>query len=82
MLQDIMQQTEKVFCEGRISRKGAIYLSHMYGGKGLQEIGGLFGLSESGVCQASRWFAKVLEEDKALQEKVQKVKEAAGLSIM
>jgi hypothetical protein len=35
-----------------------------------------------GVCQASRRFAKVLEEDKALQEKVQKVKEAAGLSIV
>ncbi|MGI6383956.1 MAG: hypothetical protein ACOX1G_01660 [bacterium] len=35
-----------------------------------------------GVCQASRRFAKILKEDKALQEKVQKVKEAAGLSIV
>jgi len=42
----------------------------------------LLGLSESGVCQASRRFAKILKEDKALQEKVQKVKEAAGLSIV
>jgi len=81
-LQEIIGQAEAVFGEGRTGRKAAIYLSHRYSGRGLREIGALFGLSESGVSQVARRFERLLLEDGDLQERVQKVKDTAGMSNM
>ena len=45
----------------------------------LKEIGEYFGISESGVTQASRRFGKKIEEDKKLKKKVTLTKNRLNL---
>ncbi|MHB8829428.1 MAG: hypothetical protein ACYC6Q_07885 [Syntrophales bacterium] len=51
-----------------------IYLCRWYSGAGLKDIGEKFGMKESAVSQASRRFAEVLERDKELADRLEKVR--------
>jgi REP element-mobilizing transposase RayT len=61
------------------AKKASIYLCHRYTGKSLKTIGGYFGMSESGVSQASRRFQKAMEQDRKLRKSVERAKKRAGL---
>ena len=72
---EIEKAAAKIFVkEEKISKKASLYLSHRYSGRKLKEIGKYFGLSESGVTQASVRFKKKLEEDRKLRRKVKQIK--------
>ncbi len=58
----------------------AIYLCHNYTGKKLKEIGSHFGMSESGVTQASRRLSTSIEKDRKLKKKISKIKTKLHLS--
>ena len=60
--------------EEKTGKKVSLYLSHRYSGKKLKEIGEYFGISESGVTQASRRLKKKIEEDKKLKKKIKLTK--------
>ncbi len=68
---EIEKAAEEVFMkEAKTGRKVSLYLSHRHSGMKLKEIGEYFGISESGVTQASRRLGKKIEEDKKLKKKV------------
>jgi hypothetical protein len=46
----------------------------------LKEIGKEYGISDSGVSQASSRFQKILADDRGLRRKVAKLSERLGLS--
>ena len=56
------------------------YLCHNYTGKRLKEIGSYFGISESGVTQASRRLSPAIEKDRKLKKKISKIKTKLHLS--
>ena len=64
----------------RALRKAALFISHRFSGKTLKEIGKEYGISESGVSQASSRFGKVIARNIRLAKKVQKVSQRLGLS--
>src|SRR4030065_1892318 len=64
-LAEIEKAAEEVFGkEEKTGKKVSLYLSHRYSGMKLKEIGEYFGVSESGVTQASRRLKNKIEEDK------------------
>ena len=65
--------------EEKTAKKVSIYLSHRYSGQSLKTIGAHFGMSESGVAQASRRMEKKLEQDNKLKKNVELAKKKAGL---
>ena len=65
---------------GRLGRMAGIFLCHRFSGAKLKEIGAIYGLSESGVSQASRRFEKAMEEDEDLRGKIERIKEELSLS--
>ena len=72
---EIEKAAEEVFRkEEKTGKKVSLYLSHRYSGRKLKEIGEHFGISESGVTQASRRLGKNLEEDNKLKKKVRLTK--------
>ena len=76
-LQAILEAVENIFeSSSRENKNSTIYLCHKYSGAGLKEIGEIFGVKESAVSQASRRFAQVLERDKELQVKIEKVRKS------
>ena len=76
-LQTILEAVENIFeSSSRENKNSTIYLCHKYSGAGLKEIGEIFGVKESAVSQASRRFAQVLERDKELQVKIEKVRKS------
>lgn len=64
----------------RVIRKASLLLSHRYSGRSLKEIGREYGLSESGVSQASIRFRKALDGNRGLEKKVAKISKELGLS--
>jgi len=71
----IEKAAEEVFRkEAKTGKKVSLYLSHRYSGMRLKEIGNYFGISESGVTQASRRLGEKIEEDKTLEKKVRLTK--------
>ena len=58
---------------GRLARAAAIYLCHRFSGAKLQEIGGLFDITPSGVTQAGKRFDEAMKRDKVLEKKVLEV---------
>ena len=69
-----LQQDEK------LARQVKLYLCHRYSGKRLREIGKRFGVSESGVTQASRRTRIKLNSDKRLGKLIRKMVKELNLS--
>jgi len=68
---EIEKAAEEVFRkEEKTGKKVSLYLSHRYSGMKLKDIGEYFGISESGVTQASRRLKNKIEEDKKLKKKI------------
>ena len=65
--------------EEKTAKKASLYLCHRYSGKSLKTIGAYFGMSESGVTQASRRLEKKIEHDKKLKKSVELAKKRAKL---
>jgi len=57
----------------RLARNIKIYLSHKYTGERLDDIGGYFGIGDSGVCKAGRRIAVQIEKDQILAKTVKKI---------
>jgi hypothetical protein len=75
LIEEIEKVAEGVFGkEEKTRKKVSLYLSHRLSGRKLKEIGEYFGLSESGVTQASGRLEKKIEEDKNLKRKVELTK--------
>jgi REP element-mobilizing transposase RayT len=64
----------------KLARQVKLYLCHRYSGKKLREIGNRFGVSDSGVTQASRRILKRQEKDKNLKKMIAKMTEKLSLS--
>lgn len=64
----------------KLAKGISIYLCHRYSGVRLKEIGGYFGISESGITRASQRFGEKIEGDKALKKLLLKVKSRMGMS--
>ena len=64
----------------RQQKVAGIYLCHRYSGLRLREIGYYFGISESGVTQASKRFGVEVESDKKLHHKIEIIRTKLGLS--
>jgi putative transposase len=60
----------------------AVYFCHRYSGAKLKDTGKLFGLSESGVTQASNRFRRDLEANEQLKALSQRIATSLGLSIV
>lgn len=70
-IEEMAKAAERIFGQTeKTTKKVSVYLSHRYSGKKLKEIGAYFGISESGVSQASRRFEEEIDQDKKLKKKV------------
>jgi chromosomal replication initiation ATPase DnaA len=58
----------------------SIHLCHKYSCRKLKEIGSHFGISESGVTQASRRVASEISKDRRLRIKVKKIENKLKMS--
>ncbi|MDK2846472.1 MAG: REP-associated tyrosine transposase [Synergistales bacterium] len=66
---EIKALSEDAFPENeRLARMAGIYLCWRFSGAKLKEIGGLYGISESGVNRACRRFENMMERDDDLRE--------------
>lgn len=61
------------------ARKASIYICQRYSGARLDEIGGYFELSCSGVTQAAKRFADEIERNEQLQDKVAEIRKRLNL---
>lgn len=66
--------------DGRLARAAGIYLCHRFSGAKLQDIGDLYGISQSGVTQASKRFEEVMKNDSALEKRVLEIARKSNLS--
>lgn len=76
------QRLEKIFTvvretvtDEKTAKKAAIYLAHRYSGASLKELGACFDLSESGVSQASRRFAALMDKNGVVKNEVKAISE-------
>ena len=77
----IKETAEKFFPDNvQLGRMAGIFLICRLSGEKLKEIGTIYGLSESGVSQASRRFEKAMEEDEDLRREIERIKEEISLS--
>ncbi len=65
-----------------LARNVKMYLCQRYTGKKLKEIGLHFGIGESGVSQACRRVAQMMEKDKTLKNKIVRLEKQLNLSKM
>ena len=63
----------------KLARQIKLYLSHRYSGMKLREIGQRFGISESGVTQASGRVRATINENKKLRRIVKSIEKKLGL---
>lgn len=68
--EQIVAASEAVLVEGNKAKKVAIHLCHRHTGLKLKEIGTLFGLKESSVCQASKRLELEMERDEDMRRAV------------
>ena len=66
--------------EARLQKVVGLYMSHRYSGLRLKEIGAYFGISESGVTQASKRFGVEVANDKKLEHKIEIIRTKLRLS--
>lgn len=82
-VQDIFDEVEFVFGkESVLARNVKMYLCQRYTGEKLKVIGKYFGISESGVSQASRRISQKSDKDKKLKKKIEKIEKKFKLSRM
>ena len=65
---EVVMNTDKKF-----ARQVKLYFSHHYTGLKLREIGNWFGISESGVTQASHRVGLQVEKDKRVSKMIKKI---------
>jgi len=73
-LQAILEAVKNISSSSKIEKNAGIYLCHKYSGAGLKDIGEKFGIKESAVSQASRRFVEVLERDRELAGRLEKIR--------
>ena len=61
--------------DDKLARQLGIYLCHQHSGLRLKEIGKLFGMRESALCEASRRIKAKIALDAELQKQVETIKE-------
>jgi putative transposase len=82
-LNDIFKEVEDIFSDNRVlSRNVKIYLCKKYSRKKLSEIGTYFNIGESGVSQAYRRLSEIIERDKRLKLKIDRIIKSLNLSRM
>ena len=59
--------------DAKLARQVKLHLCHRYSGKKLREIGGRFGIGESGVTEASRRIGSKARKDKKLRKTIQTI---------
>ena len=80
-LDDLEQVVNSVLqSDEKLARQVKLYLCHRYSGKKLREIGNRFGVSESGVTQASRRIRIKQKNDKKLGKLIRKIVRDLSLS--
>ncbi len=73
-IQDILDDVDSEFGKQHASARNIkLYLCQRYTGEKLKDIGGHFGIGESGVSQASRRIADKIRKDKKLKRKIEKI---------
>jgi REP element-mobilizing transposase RayT len=78
---EIAQAVEAAFGDdAALARQASLYVCHTCTGRSLREIGSVFGISESGVSQASRRMGDKLLRDAGLRRRIDAVREAFSLS--
>jgi putative transposase len=66
---------ENIKDNNKLSRNIKIYLSQRHTGERLDDIGEKFGIGGSGICQAGRRIAGLIEKDKALAKVIRKIED-------
>ncbi len=61
--------------DDKIARQASIHICHQYSGVRLKEIAAKFSIGETAIIEASRRFAKKIDDDAKLRARVEKVKE-------
>ncbi|MFC1862406.1 hypothetical protein ACFL1Z_00450 [Thermodesulfobacteriota bacterium] len=73
-IEDIANQVDRVIKEeSTLSRNIKLYLSQMYTGDKLDDIGRNFGIGGSGVCQAERRICDRIKKDRSLAGVIKKI---------
>ncbi len=73
-IEEVLKEAKAILGnDAALSRKAVLYLCHMYSRRTLKEIGAYFGISESGVSQASNRFKLVLDSDIQLRKKIEDI---------
>ncbi len=75
----IIEKVDEHIEDKELARKTSIYLCHRYSGEKLRTIGERFGLSDSGVTQASRRLAEKAEKNKFLGQWLREIKKELGV---
>ncbi len=61
---------DRISFKHRLSWAVDVYLCHRFSGVKLQDIGDLYGISQSGVTQAGRQFEDAPEKGRSLEKRV------------
>lgn len=78
-ISQIVGKVHEYIEDKELARKTGIHLCHRYSGEKLRTIGERFGLSDSGVTQASRRLAEKAETDKILGQWLREIKQELDL---
>jgi REP element-mobilizing transposase RayT len=70
-LEKILNMVRETMTDEETVRKASIYLAHRHSGARLKELGVYFGLSESGVSQASRRFEVWMDKNEVVKKEVE-----------
>ncbi|MDD5760249.1 MAG: transposase [Desulfobulbaceae bacterium] len=74
---EIMQSTKNIIdSDDKLARQLGMYLCHQHSGLKLKEIGEIFGMRESALCEASRRMRDKITLDTALQKQVKAIKDS------
>jgi putative transposase len=73
--EEIMKEAQAEFAEDeKLVRRATIHLCHKYSGLRLREIGECFNVRDTVISEASRRFARELDGDGKLRERVKRIK--------
>ena len=78
---DIEKVVDSFFkSDEKLARQIKLYICHRFSGKKLRDIGKKFGISESGVTQASRRIKIKAERESSLKRKIKSIQKKLALS--
>jgi REP element-mobilizing transposase RayT len=73
--EEVLKAVDTVMGENRKqARQVGMHLCHKYSGGNLRELGELFNVGISAITEASRLLVKKMEKDKALKDRVKRIK--------